>query len=89
MPFHLEMVDQIERVNSILERFLSFYVNHLQSNWEGHLSIAEYTDNDYDSEKTSVSQFFINKGYNPKFQSNIGPAINLNDARARVLATII
>jgi hypothetical protein len=65
--FHPEMDGQIERTNSIMEQYLWAYVNYQQDNWAQLLPIAEFAANNHTSETTSLSPFFSNYSFHPKF----------------------
>lgn len=51
--------------------------------------MAEYTDNDNDSERNSIYLFISNNGYNSQFRLNSGQATDLRDTGERGLATLI
>ena len=46
MAYHLQMGEQIERINQEIGTFLQHYVNYQQDNWTEWLVIAEFQYND-------------------------------------------
>jgi transposase InsO family protein len=77
--FHLETDGQTERMNSIIEQYLWAYINYQQDNWAQLLPIAEFTTNNHTSEMTSLSPFFANYGFHPKF--DLKPDIRIDYPR--------
>ena len=65
--FHPETDGQTERVNQVLEQYLRAYVNYLQDNWSGMLSLAEFSYNNSMHASTKRSPFFANYGFHPMF----------------------
>jgi hypothetical protein len=65
--FHPESDGQMERINAILEQYLRAYCNYQQNNWKQLLPMAEFCYNNSQSETTTVSPFFANFGYYPRF----------------------
>ena len=63
---HPETDGQSERVNQAMETYLRSYVNYMQDDWAGWISLAEFAMNNYVSEATGMSPFFVNKGFNPR-----------------------
>ena len=55
---------QSERTNQWLEQYLRFWVNERQDNWTTYLPLAEFTHNNWLSETTRESPFFLLMGYN-------------------------
>ena len=49
-----------------MEVYLRSYVNYMQDDWAEWLPLAEFAINDYMSEPTGMSPFFVNKGFNPR-----------------------
>jgi len=63
--YHPEANGQAEQTNQTLEQYLYVYYNYQQDNWSKLLPLAEFAYNNAPSATTSVSPFFINKGYHP------------------------
>jgi hypothetical protein len=57
---------QSERNNQWVETYLWFFVNHQQDNWAEYLPLAEFTHNNWWSETTRESPFFLLMGYHPR-----------------------
>ena len=63
---HPETDGQTERENQELERYLRSYVNYLQDDWVQWLPLAEFTQNNSQSDSSGMSPFFANKGFHPQ-----------------------
>src|SRR5260370_4705447 len=63
--YHPQTDGQSERSNQWLEQYLRSYVNEHQDNWAHYLSIAEFTHDNWHSETTRESPFYLLMGYNP------------------------
>ncbi len=63
--FHPETDGQTERINQIVEQYLRFYANKLQSNWVELLPTAQLAYNSATSSTTKVSPHYANRGYEP------------------------
>ena len=63
--YHPEGDGQTEHTNQILEQYLHVYCNYQQDNWSKLLPLMEFAYNNDLSATTSVSPFFVNKGYHP------------------------
>ena len=48
------------------KRYLRSYVNYLQDNWVQWLPLAEFTQNNSQSDSSGMSPFFANKGFHPQ-----------------------
>ena len=79
--YHPEGDGQTERANQTLEQYLHMYCNYQQDNWSDLLPLAEFTYNNAPSTTTSVSPFFVNKGYHPNI--TVHPERDLSSAQAR------
>ena len=77
---HPETDGQTERENQELERYLRSYVNYLQDDWVQWLPLAEFTQNNSQSDSSGMSPFFANKGFHP--QLSITPTIEAHDQDA-------
>ena len=82
--YHPEGDGQTERANQTLEQYLHMYCNYQQDNWSDLLPLAEFAYNNAPSATTSVSPFFVNKGYHPNI--TVHPKCNLSSAWAREYA---
>jgi len=86
-PFHPETNGQTERMNAILEQYLSCYISYLQDDWEAWLHLAEFASNNQASETTGISPFFANYGHDPLWQFDFSQqATGLEERGARDLA---
>ena len=56
---------QSKRNNQWVETYLCFFTNHQQDNWAAYLPIAEFTHNNWKSETTRHTPFFLLMGYHP------------------------
>ena len=52
-------------MNQTVEQYLQAYINYKQNDWVSYLAIAQYTYNNTENEKTKITPFFVNYGYNP------------------------
>ena len=57
---------QTEQENQELERYLRSYVNYLQDDWVQWLPLAEFTQNNSQSDSSGMSLFFANKEFHPQ-----------------------
>jgi hypothetical protein len=64
--YHPRTDGQSERNNQWVETYLRFFVNHQQDNWAEYLPIAEFAHNNWRSETTRESPFFLLMGYHPR-----------------------
>jgi transposase InsO family protein len=75
--FHLETNGQTERTNQTLEQYLCCTVNYQQDDWLALLSQAEFIYNNTTHASTSISPFFANYGFHPRFSLEIiGDSVN-------------
>ena len=63
---HPETDGQTEQENQELEHYLRSYVNYLQDDWVQWLPLAEFTQNNSQSDSSGISLFFANKGFYPQ-----------------------
>ena len=63
---HPEIDGQTEQENQELEHYLRSYVNYLQDDWVQWLPLAEFTQNNSQSDSSGMSLFFANKGFYPQ-----------------------
>jgi len=56
---------QTEHPNQTLEQYLHIYCNYQQDNWFEFLLFVDFAYNNTLSATTSISPFFVNKGYYP------------------------
>jgi len=91
--FHPETDGQTERMNAIMEQHLRAYVSYLQDDWTDYLFLAEFAANNQVSDTTSVSPFFANHGYHPKYDFELDIRVDTSEEQqaqtaAERLATI-
>lgn len=86
--FHPQTDGQTERANAVMEQYLRSYVCYQQDDWAKLLPLAEFAANNAASEATSISPFFANHGYNPKFNFDLSqPTSNPDTVDAEAVAT--
>ena len=74
---HPETDGQTEQENQELEHYLRSYVNYLQDDWVQWLPLAEFTQNNFQSDSSGMSLFFANKGFHPQLSiTPMGEACN-------------
>ena len=81
---HPETDGQTERENQELERYLWSYVNYLQDDWVKWLPLAEFTQNNAQSNSSRMSPFFANKGFHPRL--SVMPASEAQDQDAEEIS---
>jgi transposase InsO family protein len=64
--YHPQTDGQSERNNQWVETYLQFFVNHQQNNWAEYLPLTEFAHNNWRSETTRESPFFLLMGYHPR-----------------------
>ena len=64
--YYLEINGQLKRVNQVRKTYLQSYINYKQDDWAELTPLADFIINNYGSEATKMSPFFINKGFNPR-----------------------
>lgn len=69
--YHPQSDGQTERVNQVLEQYLRIYCNYQQDDWHHLLTLAEFTYNNAKHTSTTISPFYANYGYHPRFQLKI------------------
>jgi hypothetical protein len=81
MAFHPQTDGQMERMNAVMEQYLWAHVNYLQDDWAEWLPLAEFATNNQASETTGSYPFFANKGFDPRCQFDLSPAVtnDIND----------
>lgn len=77
---------QTERVNTVAELYFCGFINYLQDNRDGWLAIAEFTGNNTASETTIMSPFFVNRGFNPGFSTDVVSTRPDEDQHGRMVA---
>jgi hypothetical protein len=63
--YHPQADGQTERTNRTLEDYLRHFVNAYNSDWDEHLSLAQFSYNNSVSFSTKFTPFQIVKGYDP------------------------
>jgi hypothetical protein len=64
--YHPRTDGQSERSNQWLETAIRFITDQKQSNWAPYLPIAQFTHNNWPSDTTRKSPFFLLMGFNPR-----------------------
>jgi len=65
--FHPQTDRQTERVNAVVEQHLHAYVTYLQDDWADFLFLAEFAGNNLVLDTTTMSPFFTNFGFHPRY----------------------
>lgn len=69
--FHPETDGQSERTNRTLEDMLRAYTNERQTDWDRHLTAAEFACNNATQASTGHSPFFLDYGQHPNTPANL------------------
>jgi hypothetical protein len=64
--YHPRTDGQSERSNQWVETAIRFISDHHQTNWAPYLPIAQFAHNNWPSETTRKSPFFLLMGYHPR-----------------------
>jgi hypothetical protein len=64
--YHPRTDGQSERSNQWLEMAIQFITNEKQKNWAPYLPITQFTHNNWPSDTTRKSPFFLLMGFNPR-----------------------
>ena len=70
--FHPQTDGQTEIMNRVLEEMLRNYVNPAQTDWDLHLSLAEFAVNNTRNESTQRSPFQLNSAKEPRIPPQMG-----------------
>ena len=65
--FHPQTEGQTERLNAVVEQHLRVYVTYLQDDLADYLFLAEFAGNKQVSDTTTMSPFFANCGFHPRY----------------------
>jgi len=85
--FHPETDGQTERVNAIMEQHLRAYVSYMQDDWAEYLFLAEFAGNNLVSKTTTMSAFYANLGFHPKWDLELDIRThNRNEIQAQTSA---
>jgi transposase InsO family protein len=79
--FHPQTDGQTERVNAVVEQHLRAYVTYLQDDWVDYLFLAEFAGNNHISDTTSLSPFFANLGYHPRYDFELDIRVDTPEER--------
>jgi transposase InsO family protein len=79
--FHPQTDGQTERVNAVVEQHLRAYVTYLQDDWVDYLFLAEFAGNNQVSDTTSLSPFFANLGYHPRYDFELDIRVDAPEER--------
>jgi hypothetical protein len=63
--YHLRTDGQLERSNQWLETAIQFITDEKQKNWALYLPIAQFAHNNWPSDTTRKSPFFLLMDFNP------------------------
>jgi hypothetical protein len=66
MAYHPRTDGQSERTNQWLETAIRFITDEKQTNWAPYLPIAQFAHNNWPSDTTRKSPFFLLMGFNPR-----------------------
>src|SRR5260370_18121246 len=83
--YHPQTDGQTERANRTLEEILRHYVGNKQDDWDKHLTAAQIAVNSSVQASTGFTPYYLNYGYEPNFNFNLGVASIQNDAAAQIL----
>jgi hypothetical protein len=72
--YHPRTDGQSERSNQWIETAIRFISDHHQTNWAPYLPIAQFAHNNWPSETTRKSPFFLLMGYHPRADWNSSPS---------------
>ena len=64
--YHPRTDGQSERTNQWVETFLRFVTDYKQDDWAAYLPMAQFAHNNWPSDTTRKSPFFLLMGYNPR-----------------------
>jgi hypothetical protein len=64
--YHPRTDGQLERLNQWVETTIRFISDYHQTNWAPYLPIAQFAHNNWPSDTTRKSPFFLLMGYNPR-----------------------
>jgi len=79
--FHPQTDGQTERVNTVVEQHQRAYVTYLQDDWVDYLFLAEFAGNNQVSDTTSLSPFFTNLGYHPRYDFELEIQVDAPEER--------
>ncbi len=68
--YHLEIDDQLKRVNQDVERELRIYCNYMQNDWVKWISMMKFSDNFNIFSITSMTFFYFNKRFHSRMNFN-------------------
>jgi hypothetical protein len=72
--YHPRTDGQSERSNQWVETAIRFISDHHQTNWAPYLPIAQFAHNNWPSDTTQKSPFFLLMGYNPRADWSSAPS---------------
>ena len=76
--YHPETDGQTERVNQVVETYIRLYVNYDQDDWNDFLPLAEFAYNNTPHSSTTMSPFFLNKGFHPTLDITLSASTKKN-----------
>jgi hypothetical protein len=80
--FHPQTDGQSERTNRTLEDMLRAYTNDHQTDWDKHLTAAEFAVNNGTQASTDQSPFFLNYGQHPNTPGNLLRRVDASTSQA-------
>ena len=69
--YHPQSDGQTERMNRVLEDMLRHYCDPSQTDWDEHLSLAEFAVNNAIQASTRFTPFMLNSGQHPRTPTTI------------------
>ena len=87
LGYHPEGDGQTKHTNQTLKQYLHVYCNYQQDNWSELLPLTEFAYNNALSATTSVSSFFVNKGYH--LNITIHPEYDIASSQAHGFAVYL
>lgn len=88
--YHPQTDGQSERTNRTLEDMLRAYTNERQTDWDLHLTTAEFAVNNAAQASTGQTPFFLNYGEHPRTPAALisGPSTSTNQATTDFVTAI-
>ena len=69
--YHSETDSQSEQINQDVKQGLWTYCNYMQDNWAKWLLMIEFSDNNNAFSATSLSLFYLNKGFHSRMSFSL------------------
>jgi len=68
-------------VNAVVEQHLRAYVAYLQDDWADYLFLAEFAGNNQVPDTTTLSPFFANCGFHPRYDFELDIRVDAPEER--------